>query len=192
MTRLNKYLTAFCISLFIFTNTKTYCQPPITCSVNITALPTCSTCCDGVVCVSSPMGGCNASYTYSFSSNGISSATPCENNFCYNTSYFVKVYDLCDTVTKFFTFPVFTGVKENFKSNPIKISPNPVSSILSISDEMNQFLNSEIKIVNTFGQIIFVKHYADKIDVSILEQGIYYLEISNTDKQIHYSKFIKN
>lgn len=180
----------FILIIFYLLPLTNFAQPPVSFTVNITSLPTCSTCCDGQACVSLPTGGCNGPYTYSWSTSNVGPIA-CEGSFCYNTTYFVKVYDICDTTKKFFTFPVYTVIKENKKTSPLKIFPNPVTNILNILEVDDEFINSEIVILNIFGQAISTMSYTNKIDLSKLTQNLYYLKIITKDNKVYHSKFIK-
>ena len=71
------------------------------------------------------------------------------------------------------------GIKEDAISNHIKIYPNPVQSILTITDEQNQLQNSTITIINTLGQTVLAVPFSHQINVSSLVQGLYYLTLQD-------------
>ena len=167
-------------------------QTPISYTVNITSLPTCSTCCNGAVCVTLPTGGCNGPYTYSFSSSSVG-PNACANNFCYNTTYSVKVFDVCDTTTKNFTFPVFTSISEHIKVNDLQIYPNPTNEKLTIAFQNFTQTNTQVYVLNSFGQ--YIKQFnlsvqINEINVNELNSGIYLLYINSNGTQKLF-KFIK-
>ena len=84
------------------------------------------------------------------------------------------------------------GIKgyENLNSGII-FYPNPVSNILFISTEQNEFENSEIEITNTLGQTVLKLHYSNEIDVSELAQGVYNLRITTQNNHQFHAKLIK-
>ncbi len=75
--------------------------------------------------------------------------------------------------------------------NEIKMYPNPTSSILTISSSHATLPNSEIEIVNTLGQTVLMQSYSKSVDVSMLSKGLYTLKVITQEKEIYYSKFIK-
>ncbi len=72
---------------------------------------------------------------------------------------------------------------KNFSSNILKISPNPVSTTLTLNS-ISEIEN--YKIYNISGQLLLnEKMILDKIDVSFLSNGIYFLEVlQNNEKKI--------
>ncbi|MDY7396917.1 T9SS type A sorting domain-containing protein [Aureibaculum sp. 2210JD6-5] len=68
------------------------------------------------------------------------------------------------------------------------VYPNPASNYLTIKTEA---IIKEIVIYNVLGQSVFTKSYTDRIDVSELEDGIYYLKIIGDDVSDAVVAFIK-
>ncbi|MBW8049745.1 MAG: T9SS type A sorting domain-containing protein [Cytophagales bacterium] len=95
-------------------------------------------------------------------------------------SYSVSVTDTngC-TATSDSLFVAVSGVFDLELSNNLKIYPNPANNLLNI-EAINIQLRS-ITIINSLGQVVIVKKLIDKnsyrLDVSGLEQGIYFLQI---------------
>ncbi len=83
------------------------------------------------------------------------------------------------------------GLNEIVKNNSIKIYPNPLKNSLYIKTELNDFENSEIEIINYLGQAVLKTPFSNSIDVSKLASGIYNLKISSENREIYYSKFVK-
>lgn len=83
------------------------------------------------------------------------------------------------------------GISENYKNNKLSIYPNPTTSILTISSSNISQINSEIEIVNSIGQTVLLQSYSKSIDVSMLSKGLYNLKVITQEKEIYYSKFIK-
>lgn len=83
------------------------------------------------------------------------------------------------------------GINEISTSTQFSFHPNPVTSILNITDEQNQFQNSTISIKNTLGQTALSFPFQKEIDVSSLPTGVYFLQIKTQDKRLLNAKFIK-
>lgn len=75
--------------------------------------------------------------------------------------------------------------------NSIAIGPNPFSNELTISDSEHD--NSTITLYNTMGQIVFQQAFKTTIQINtaLLNEGIYFYEISNTNGQINRGKIVK-
>ncbi|MDX1317149.1 MAG: T9SS type A sorting domain-containing protein [Xanthomarina gelatinilytica] len=83
--------------------------------------------------------------------------------------------------------PTFTERKS------IKITQNPVHEELKISTENDDFENLSYSIHSMEGKIIIEKEglSQNKINVSYLETGVYFLVVSDKNSQQHVLKFIK-
>ncbi len=87
---------------------------------------------------------------------------------------------------------LFAGVNEIPQmQNEIKIYPNPSSNNIHIETYGSDFENSKIEIENVLEQAVLVRNYSATIDVSELSQGFYTLKIITTNKQVYFSKFLK-
>jgi uncharacterized delta-60 repeat protein len=74
---------------------------------------------------------------------------------------------------------------ENFK-----IAPNPAKNLLTISVDENQKID-EVSVVDCTGKIVYIqKTNSNKIDVSSLQNGIYFVKIVANNK-LFQQKFIK-
>lgn len=87
------------------------------------------------------------------------------------------------------TFTTTTlSINNTVFNNKFSLSPNPTNNILNI--EIQEPIKA-INIINIAGQTIKIKNFANKqIDVSTLQNGIYFIEII-TEKGSHLEKFIK-
>ncbi len=74
------------------------------------------------------------------------------------------------------------GIKEQNISNNIKIYPNPVISILNITDENNKLLSACIEITNNIWQKLLKLPFNNKIDVAIVPNGCYFINITTENK----------
>lgn len=83
------------------------------------------------------------------------------------------------------------SVSEIKSINTFLIYPNPTTSILTISSSNATGTNSEIEVVSTLGQTVLMQSYSKSVDVSMLSKGLYTLKVITQNKEIYYSKFIK-
>ena len=104
------------------------------------------------------------------------------------------------------TYNNTTGIIDNNFSNKIKIYPNPVTSTLNFTGNIN-LKDYEVRIMNPLGQYIYKQNFTiqtnESIDVSFLQNGIYFLQMVPvspdnyqnldvvTDNKIFNLKFIK-
>jgi hypothetical protein len=79
-----------------------------------------------------------------------------------------------------------TGIDQTEKLN-IKIYPNPVNDLLTI--EVEEKISS-VKIISVDGRILLNEFSENKIDVSALTAGIYFVEIK-TDRNSYRKKIVK-
>jgi polyhydroxybutyrate depolymerase len=79
------------------------------------------------------------------------------------------------------------GLSENTLSQNIKLFPNPVTEKLFIEG----LTEANVKVINLVGEMIIQKNNANSIDVSSLNSGIYFLQITSGNTQ-SVIKFIKN
>ncbi len=117
-----------------------------------------------------------------------------ESLLCYEDSTFgFKQFtsNPCD-----YKFPNPIGLNElKIKNEEFKIYPNPTSEILSIKLEMwNSNENYTIEITNTLGQIVQtsnIQHQTTALNISNLQNGIYFLQVFNNEKLIGTAKILK-
>ena len=79
------------------------------------------------------------------------------------------------------------GIVENNAAPVITIFPNPVSGIFTLSLSTVPLLNTEIRLINTMGQVIYTGMLESKIkqfDFSYLPAATYYMLITHDRKQI--------
>lgn len=80
--------------------------------------------------------------------------------------------------------------------NNFYLIKNPVSDYVTINSNLFPQNNYQIKITSVIGQrIIEIKsntNISQEINVSNLSSGLYFLDITNTDKKIYQTKFLKN
>lgn len=65
------------------------------------------------------------------------------------------------------------GIKENEKQALVKVYPNPVSDQLFIESTNIDIENSVIEIIDSFGKAIIKMKFANQIDISRLNSGMY-------------------
>lgn len=83
------------------------------------------------------------------------------------------------------------GINELSNNQHVSVYPNPTCTILNITDEQYQFQSSIIEIKNTLGQVIKSVPFQKEIDVSLLQSGMYFIEIKNSNGNSYSAKFIK-
>ena len=90
--------------------------------------------------------------------------------------YLVKLSGVCgDKSSEIATLDVTTSVLD-LESAGISISPNPASTMLNILNTGKEIIS--LKIYDGFGQMVLMKlKEFEKIDVSFLPEGIYFIEV---------------
>ncbi len=81
------------------------------------------------------------------------------------------------------------GINDEILASTFSIYPNPTSTELSI-DKPNELFIETITIFNTLGQIESKLHHKEKINVSKLTSGLYFIRIQ-TDRGIVHKSFLK-
>lgn len=70
--------------------------------------------------------------------------------------------------------------------------PNPSLNIINFRNTNHEFDNSEIEIINIYGEVIFKQPYSNSINISSISAGLYTLKIYTSKNEIYYSSFLKN
>lgn len=85
-----------------------------------------------------------------------------------------------------------TGINEDFTLNgsSINIFPNPVADLLQLSEE-NINGNFEIQIINTLGEVVFKTLNQNKLDVSRLSSGLYFVKLIDEKQRFWTVKMLK-
>jgi parallel beta-helix repeat protein len=92
----------------------------------------------------------------------------------------------CDSVVGL-TLNILTSIIEQ-KETEIKVWPNPTNGILHlVADHINK-----VEILNLLGQVVLTAKDNETIDLSGLENGIYFLFVSNKNGMKAVKKIIKN
>ena len=83
------------------------------------------------------------------------------------------------------------SINEKNSNTNFKIYPNPANGLLNVASED---LGTEIKIINTLGQIIqttTIQNQTTILNISNLLNGIYFLQVFNNEKLIGTRKIVK-
>jgi hypothetical protein len=121
-----------------------------------------------------------------------------------NISDFETVYFYCQAFNAFWDFGSYIPFNTSncqvlstdaFQSSKLKIFPNPVMSELQISFESDT-LPYKIQIYNTLGGLVFEKNSQvqdlyNKIDISNINSGIYFLRIIDSTNHIYQKRIVK-
>lgn len=99
------------------------------------------------------------------------------------------VMEITYTVVKFGN-GITLSVNNNFSSESIKLYPNPVKDVLFIKSS-NQ-VHSNAKVFNIQGQCVLEKRKEDRLDLSLLTSGVYFVLIEIEDGQVYLNKIFKN
>jgi len=151
-------------------------------SLSIMSSPSCSTCCDGVLKMTTSGG--TPSYQWSIN-GGAYGTNNTFNNLCAGT-YTVCTKDsngctLCAPATLIAP----SAIEENSSFNEISIYPNPTSDQFYIETNATDKLNVDLYDVN--GRHVFSARVMDKskINVTTLENGAYTLTIKTGERVIN-------
>jgi hypothetical protein len=78
------------------------------------------------------------------------------------------------------------------KKNKLKIWPNPAKDYISLDPGIEQVSReTDISVTDLSGREVIKVQYTDRIDVSALHDGIYFITISFNGKPLGYNRFIK-
>jgi glucose/arabinose dehydrogenase len=123
-------------------------------------------------------------YTSSLGSYNISSFGEDNNKNLYLVDLGGTIYKITDT----------TLSNDSFANSNFKIYPNPVKNILSLENTNNENI-TDIAIYNTNGQLVYQKNNINQTNTDIntekLAQGIYFMQITNSQNSVLNYKFIK-
>ena len=72
-----------------------------------------------------------------------------------------------------------TAVNEDEKERSISVFPNPAKDILTIGGDY-----TSINIFNVFGEVVFESGYTKKINTSVFDNGIYFIQVSKANQTI--------
>ena len=86
-----------------------------------------------------------------------------------------------------------TSIIENntLKDNSIHVFPNPVLDILQFPTE-NMNGNYEIVVINTLGEVVLKATNQNKLNVSLLKSGLYFIHLTDEHHSIWNSKILKH
>ena len=83
------------------------------------------------------------------------------------------------------------GVNELGNGVSFYVYPNPANDILNIDIKNFNKENLSIKIVDVIGKEVLKSDFKNQIDISFLEQGIYFVSIQQNDKTLGVKKVVK-
>lgn len=138
----------------------------------------------------------------------INFTTPASGNFIDNQKLRMRVISSFDTgaaITNAFTSdagniedysvvfnPATMSLSDiGLSSSNIKIYPNPTNSHLNIQNLTNRKISS-VTVFDYLGKQVFTNINTDKVSVSNLEMGVYFLELKFNNSETIIKRFIKN
>ena len=108
-----------------------------------------------------------------------------------NGEYWVIVSDTnnCRSDTVFYNVDWVTTSISDLLSNRINIYPNPTSRELNINFKIQRSQNTQIRIYNLLGEIVFFEslknqkgEYRKTLDISMLSKGVYLLKVTSPNR----------
>ncbi len=85
------------------------------------------------------------------------------------------------------------GINELTDGNYFSVLPNPANDILSIELKTTNDINATIEITNTIGQVVLsssLKNNKEVLNITQLSNGVYFVKVLSTNKQIGFKKII--
>lgn len=79
----------------------------------------------------------------------------------------------------------YTGIKENINDESIRVFPNPSTGMIQISGSIIEGNDFELCVYDLCGKIQFQNRNTQNIDLSKLQNGIYYLTITSGNNRIN-------
>jgi PKD repeat protein len=117
------------------------------------------------------------------------------NSGTYTVSLVAYDIMLCkkDSVTATVSASVITtGLSEKKAGKSVSVYPNPCREKINLSTDFHfDPASARIQITNTLGQLVYEGSYSNDLSVSQLQNGIYYIKLSDNLSQVN-SCFIKN
>jgi hypothetical protein len=89
------------------------------------------------------------------------------------------------------SFNCTLGVKEIRQRIELSIYPNPANNFLYIKTNLEDKKYLKIRVLNLLGQEMIYQSYSEKINISMLNQGVYVIELHDISSSISVGKFIK-
>lgn len=87
----------------------------------------------------------------------------------------------------------WVGIEDVEATNLLTLYPNPATTTLSVNCGFRIEQNCELKITNTFGQLVYksaIQNPQSAIDISSFSNGIYFLTLTNEEQTVS-RKFVK-
>jgi hypothetical protein len=84
-----------------------------------------------------------------------------------------------------------------YKDLQFDVYPNPSHDKLNVQYNLEKADNAYLEIIDLQGRILrsmplIYEHTNEEVNISDLANGVYFLRMSNSEKSVYYSKFIKN
>ena len=131
--------------------------------------------------------------TYANSENGVAVTLACRYQGATSTyNYFNRNGTFYFSDLQFYVQSFPLSISEAVHNNTLRIYPNPVESILNISDTDLENQIKNLRLIDISGKVIYSKPYSKTLDFSGLVKGLYFLRIETNNGQVFNRKIIKN
>ncbi len=151
----------------------------------------------GVVAYFQNQSTCATTYQWHFGDGVNSNVTDPIHNYNFMSGTFVVSLFACnsfgcDTITHSIYIAPPNAIKESYSNNSITISPNPFSTLTTITFSSEQ-KNTIIKVVNVLGETIQQLTTSNQqltLDMSNVAKGIYFVRIEDEKKNVVNRKIV--
>jgi hypothetical protein len=135
-------------------------------------------------------------FNWNFGDGGTSISNNPTHTYLIKGTYKVQLIsnkcDIFDTTFQTIKITMPLGVDETTLTNDLNIYPNPVSTILSLQCSLSN--KTTYKILGVVGQEIqsgIINNIEKQINVSLLSEGIYFLQLYENNEALGQQKFVK-
>ena len=124
-----------------------------------------------------------------FNSNANTDTMTTNSNYSVATNFPGWSYYYIDDITLIDQTTV--GVNELGNGISVSVYPNPVNDVLNIDIKNFNKENLNVNIIDVIGKEVLKSDYKNKLDISFLEKGIYFVSIQQDRKTLGVKKIIK-
>ncbi len=89
------------------------------------------------------------------------------------------------------TCTFIVGIEEPKKETSINIYPSPASNFITISENKTFGEIKSVEFYNSFGQLVLLTTQLNNIDIAELQNGLYFIKVTNSKGLMVITKFLK-